>query len=376
MERQNQSSGGSTSPFAEAIIAVIDDFIKPGSSDDAHCHALQLATVAFSMPYGNKASTIDTLLHLPQPLRAKQALLAVLAAAGEVIQADMVLDGIKALLEESKAKQWLLMDQNWWEWEGWLELMPFSDRPGATLDALDLIAPIRRQPWQLRRLLSALGYAPVAEADEVLALLPRRDARFFSEHDWLAALDKRGSASSARLLVDLICEGAVAKPGGIDAWTLSRRFAGAMHVHADFRAEVYCRYERVPPGPSKDIIEHAIAEAADADGVMALVTRYALQGKPFDGTLHSAIRHVTLGERPSPNWDGANEVVSVPLPELRKRLFAMAKDDVPETRLAAACLTAIDELRDDYGPAESEPRHPDIHSGRPWPLAVGYPPQR
>jgi hypothetical protein len=37
----------------------------------------------------------------------------------------------------------------------------------------------------------------------------------------------------------------------------------------------------------------------------------------------------------------------------------------------AACLTAIDELRDDYGPAESEPRHPDIDSGRPWPLPVG-----
>jgi hypothetical protein len=39
--------------------------------------------------------------------------------------------------------------------------------------------------------------------------------------------------------------------------------------------------------------------------------------------------------------------------------------------LAAACLTAIDELRDDYGPAESEPHHPNIDAGRPWPLAAG-----
>jgi hypothetical protein len=78
-----------------------------------------------------------------------------------------------------------------------------------------------------------------------------------------------------------------------------------------------------------------------------------------------------LGERPSANWAGANEVVSVPLPELRKRLFSMVKDDAAESRLAAACLTSIDELRDDYGPADSEPRHPDIDSGRPWPLAVG-----
>jgi hypothetical protein len=283
----------------------------------------------------------------------------------------MVLDGIKALLEESKAKPWLVTEQNWWEWEGWLELMPFSDRPGATLDALELVDPNRRQPCQLRRLLSALGYAPAAEAEEVLAVLPRKDARFFAEHDWLSALDKRGTASSARLLLDLICEGAaVAERGGMDAWTLARRLGGAMFAHADFRAEVYGRYRQLSPGLSKGILEYAIAEIGDTDGVLTLVRGYALQRKTFDGTLHAAIRHLAVGERPSANWAGANELVGVPIPELRKRLFAMVNDGAAETDLATACLTAIDEFRDDYGPVESEPRHPDINAGRPWPLAV------
>jgi len=62
--------------------------------------------------------------------------------------------------------------------------------------------------------LSALGRAPAAEAEDVLALLQRKDARFFSEHDWLAALEKRGTISSARLLLDLICDGAAAAPLG------------------------------------------------------------------------------------------------------------------------------------------------------------------
>jgi len=51
----------------------------------------------------------------------------------------------------------------------------------------------------------------------------------------------------------------------------------------------------------------------------SLFVAHALQGKPFDGVLHAAcsiavasVRHV-LG--------GANEVFSVPIPELRKRLF-------------------------------------------------------
>jgi hypothetical protein len=370
---QREGGGWDTSPFADPIIAVINNLTRPGSTDDAHRHALQLAKIAFSMPYGNKTASIDALLRLPASRRAKLEVLGVLVRSGEIIQADMVLDGMKALLEESKAKQWLLLDQEWWEWEGWLELMPFSDRPGATIDALELIEPNRRPPWKLRGLLSALGYAPGPEADEILALLPRKDPRFFSEYDWVAALDKRGTGFSARMLLDLIFEGAVPKPAGMDAWTLSRELARAMSDHADFRAEVYARYECAPPGLGKGVIENAIAEAADADGLLTLVRSYARLGKPFDGTLHSAIRHVALDERPSASWEGAKEVFSTPLPELRKKLFAMAMDDAPETSLATACLTAIDELRDDYGPAEAEPRHPDIDSGRPWPLAVCWP---
>lgn len=369
-ERQNQGNDSHASPFADSIITVIEDLIKPGSSDDAHRHALQLAKVAFSMPYGNKTHTIDKLLHLPQPLRSLQGLLAVLVCSGAIIQADMVLDGIKALLEESKTKRWLQADNNWWEWEGWLELMPFSDRPRATLDALELIEPSRRQPWRMRGFLSALAYAPAAEAGEVLALLPQKDARFFGEHDWLAAVEKRGTPLWGRMLLDLIYEGGVAKPGGLDAWTLSRKLAGVMFASADFRAEVYSRYERLAPGLSKEILEHAIAEAADTEGVLVLVRGRSAEGKPFDGTLDSAIRHVALGERPVENWAGASEVFGVPIPELRKRLFAMLNGDEEGASLAAACLTAIDELRDEYGPAESEPRHPDIDSGWPWPLAA------
>ncbi|MCI0393084.1 MAG: hypothetical protein MOB07_30500 [Acidobacteria bacterium] len=144
-----------------------------------------------------------------------------------------------------------------------------------------------------------------------------------------------------------------------------------LQTHAEVRAEVYNRYERVSANEDRVILEHAIAEVADADGVLLLVQGWAARGKSFDGVLHYAIERVALGKRPSADWAGTHEVFSVPVPGLRKRLFAMVKDDTTESRLVVACLTAIDELRDDYGLAESEPRHPDIDSGRPWPLAAG-----
>jgi hypothetical protein len=371
MERQEQGINGNSSSFADAIITVIDNLVKPDSSDVDHFRALRLAEIAFSMPCSDKTGIIDTLLQLPGPIGIKRELLAVLALAGEIIPADMVLHGFNTLLEEAKAKPWLLNQGHDEELMRWLALLPFSDRPDATLDALKSLGPDLRQPWQLRRVLSSLEHAPAPEAEDVLYGLAQIDGRVLSEHAWLTALDKRGTASSARRLLDLICEGAfTGSPGGIEARAITRSLAGAMQTHAEVRAEVYKQYERLSADPRRVILEHAIAEVADADGMLLLVQGRAARGKSYDSVLRQAIEHVALDKRPSPNWAGAYQVFSAPVHDLRKRLFAMVKVDTAESSLAVACLTAIDELRDDYGPAESEPRHPDIDSGRPWPLAA------
>ena len=68
------------------------------------------------------------------------------------------------------------------------------------------------------------------------------------------------------------------------------------------------------------------------------------------------------------SWPGARGLYGAAVPDLRKNLFAMTGDNGEEARVAAACLTAIDELRDEHGHIDSEPRHPDIEAGRSWPL--------
>src|SRR6266404_5028699 len=40
---------------------------------------------------------------------------------------------------------------------------------------------------------------------------------------------------------------------------------------------------------------------------------------------------------------------------------------------AARCLNLIDRVRDTYGAPESEPRHSDLASGRPWPIMAPDP---
>ena len=39
-----------------------------------------------------------------------------------------------------------------------------------------------------------------------------------------------------------------------------------------------------------------------------------------------------------------------------------------ESELALACLSEIEELRDEYGRLSDEPRHPNIETGHPVPL--------
>ncbi len=69
-----------------------------------------------------------------------------------------------------------------------------------------------------------------------------------------------------------------------------------------------------------------------------------------------------------PDWPEAYNVHPVAVVELRKKLFALTVSDGHEANLARACLTQIDVSRDENGRPETEPRRPDIATGRSWPI--------
>lgn len=370
-ERVSPTGNPASSPYADAIFAVVDNLIKSGSSDEQHHHALQLATVAVRMPHGDRTSVLDRLLQLKQSLREKQALLSALVLSGEIVRADIILDGLRDLVAEWKAKRWFDLKQDWWELEGWLELLPFSDRPMATLDGLDLLDAAWRQPWRLRSTLSALSYAPSSEAEQVLKELPRKDTAFLNDHDWLGALERRSPVAAARTFLEFVSDGTLSTVEVRDRWWLARKLARAMLESADFRADVYRQYASASGGIASDLLEGAIAEGADEMGVLTLVQQHARRGEPYSVSIDAAVRHAVVGEQPSQNWAGTSELFGIAVPWLRKELFGLIQGDGLEAQLAWKCLSRIDELRDEFGPAESEPRHPDIESGRPWPIPLG-----
>ena len=186
-------------------------------------------------------------------------------------------------------------------------------------------------------------------------------------------MERRSPVAAARTLLEFISDGILSAVEVRDRWWLTRKLGRAMLEDEEFRADVYRQYDSASGGAiATDLLERAIAEGADETGVLVLVQNHARRGEPYSGSIEAAIRHAVVGERPSQDWAGASELFGIAVPSLRKKLFGMIQGDTPEAQLAWRCLTRIDELRDEYGPVESEPRHPDIESGRPWPIPLAH----
>jgi hypothetical protein len=173
------------------------------------------------------------------------------------------------------------------------------------------------------------------------------------------------------MLFDLSCDAKIASgKNKINGWTLSNKMAGVFSMWPGLRVELLRRYQDPAFSGCHPLIEEVLAKSPDEGVVLALVRNYAARKRPFDGRLHSAIRELALEQRPVSDWPGVYELYGVAVPELRKQLFEMTGREGEEARIATACLTAIAELRDENGYVDSEPRHPDIQAGRPWPMEI------
>jgi hypothetical protein len=353
---------------AEAIFNVARSLGTSAAESRIQLHAIALAVMGLGMPHGSKRAEIDNLLTLPVPYAAKQRLLIASAMAGEVLRSDVLVAGFDELLEASKKESWRL-DENRGELMNWIELFAFSDHPQAVLGLLDRLPEQYRYVDSLDRLLSALAKSPHENALEVLQALARRDPRLLARHEWARAVIKVSTEKSGQTLLKLVCEGELGNAGGVDSFYLSRQLAHLGEEFPALKEEMLQSYQRLNSGPPKSILESALIEFANPAIIRALVQGYAAEHRPYDGGLAHALRNAALGRRSVEGWTAnAYEVFSVSLADLRRELFGVALAKDAQSLLAEACLVEIEELRDEHGRVDDEPRHPDISSGQPWPI--------
>ncbi len=360
--RENKEEELPTCEFAETIFKEVRKLGQPDNDDLLQRHALKLAKVALSMPYGIKNTEIDLLVSLPQPYAYKRDLLSALAIAGEMLSADMLLEGFHELLECAKKEKWRV-GGNQCEVMYWVELFAFSDRPLAIIDILHLLPKDYRFPRDYNRLLTALGYSPHSESLEVLKTLAENIPEMFNEYEWLNAVMRLETLESAQAVLNLICDGKIDnRHRDFGDRRLLEQFANIVGNFPSLHDKILQRYEKSSGGRPRAILEAILIEVGDANTVLAIIRSRGERMEYYDSRLARAIEKIAIGQEPVKDWPGAYEEFSVPLTDFRKELFAISLAGGKQAELAEACLDKIEMLRDEHGRINDEPRHPDINS--------------
>ena len=351
-----------TSAEAETIFAAIGSLTADDATDDQKKLAVALGIVASRLPHGQRNNIIQKLLVLA-PRRDRVDLLLGLVLSGEEIDIKVVADGISETLEAAKTDTWILTQSDGFELKHWLRLLPFVHRPAEALDVVRSMPPAQREPRFLEDMVGALANAPSHEAEEVLFRLAEEDPRFYQNGQWRAAVLRLGTRSSALRIVELTARGAFDRTG--NDWHLAREVGDLVKAYPDLRSRMYNLLKGGPTTPGLALLAAAIAEAPDDDGLLLLVTFEQELRRSF--VTWRTIERLVTEYVPATDWAGAYNIVPVPAGSLRRRLLALTTDG-GLTDAAARCLRQIDSIRDEHGIPDTEPRHPDLASGKPWPF--------
>lgn len=350
---------------AETLFAAIDSQIAPGASAESGKLAVQLAMSALRLPHGQRPETVARLVALSD-YRARLGLLQSLVASGTPIDIDLVAVGIAKTLEAAKTDTWILTDSNGYLFREWLQLLAFTAQPDRILDVIaDLPAP-QRDPRFFENLIRSLAELPTPANEAVLFAIAQQEPKLYAGRVWQEAVFNFGTASSMRRYFDIVVEQGEHGKATDDLLTV-RRLAAAVAADPELRTHVYDCLRNHPDKPGMVMAAGVVAESPDEDGLILLVERQINNRRTTMGW--RTIEQMVTDQIPVDGWQGSYEVVPRPAHSLRRRLLAMASDG-GRTDVAARWLEEIDKIRDEHGRPELEPRHPDLESGKAWPIIL------
>jgi hypothetical protein len=359
------------SAVAIAVLNRMGELISTGIIGDLQ-RATALATAVTQMDYGDGISRIDAVLSSPGPTSAanlmsgRYSLLYVLVFAGEVIPATLIRRGFNEALSEASKEPWRAQE-GWWAVERWLELMVFSDTPEQIVECLAAVPPELKRGHHLDKILFALSHADPKEALNILIALGDQIPSLPLEHGYVSALAQMDTPDAGRHLLSIALNPQHASSTGREWLGTANALTGMLRRHPEVRREFMNIVMRGGLSVSP-LLMRVLPAILDQSEIPTLIRTYnAHGGDGMSQTIEHAVRELAVVDQPIEGMANAYEREPADLTSLRSELFKIHLEKGANSLFAARLLGIIDRQRDTYGRTHSEPRHPDIASGAPWP---------
>lgn len=295
-----------------------------------------------------------------------------------VLPADATLRVLNPTIEHT-LKQGLYNDQNVGLLIRCLCLLPFVDEPTVGIERVGQVvsaANLRRH--NLREIMVALGYSRCDAALPLLLQLAGADANGAQliTSEWVEAIAALTSAEARQLLLSFVDPeigllGINLRFGHHDGERLASCIADVARAEPAFGARVLALCNMFLPPTNRLLLSKIVTRLGTQEALLAglnLIDDAANPRIPYD--LVHGIENLLFDRRP---YGSAYTLEPRNSNEIRAHLFSMVLNDGTRRKSAFALLGQIEVWRLDYGKPGTEPRHPAIGTGAPWPpvQAVG-----
>jgi hypothetical protein len=286
--------------------------------------------------------------------------------AGEIVPAAYVRQGYDEALSSFNAQTWHSQNE-WWAFDRWIELMAFSDAPDSIIECVAKLPDQFKHAQNFDRIVYALGYIDPDQSIKVLIALAAQIPDLANSHQYINACAQLGSPVAARHLLAMAYNPPTGASPRHDLPGLSNALSALLGKHSDIRHELLTRAVADRRLAASPVIAQVLPSIMRQEDILALFRAW----DPRDGDhasriLEKAVHDLSFKDRPI---EGSNAFEREPsdLSALRSELFRIYVEEPARAAFAAKLLRITDRQRDVYGRPLSEPRHPNLALGVPWP---------
>ena len=360
--------------FVAALNADIERLREQNEDGKSAFLLKQLATALAAIDGRGSAAVVLDVIAMPGQwdqytrLDATERLL----MAGVVLPATTAFALVDSILE--RTEQWM-QDSDKYLLRRILALCPFVDDTVAGIAKVrDVLGKRRLWGYELRELVTALGES---RSDATIDLLYElaSDARTFEqcEENVINALAALDAPHARELLLGF-------DDPDIHGIALTRRshcedvLVARLTELAQRRPEAAARLRQLCEGDLPDFNRHVLSRVMDWLGTPeALAANLNLiddaKPSPVPQGICDQLEGAFVERRPDGQDSNVFTEHARASNELRVRLFRMVLQDPKRQKSAFMLLGQIEQWRLEHGRPTGEPRHPDLASGQPWPLA-------